>query len=276
MDIPGRPGIRLIAYLLLTLGAIPMVLPFIWMSSGAVKPLHETMRIPPTWFPEQVRLLNFVELFRQFPFGRYFANSVIVAAVVVASVLAVSAMAGYAFSKFRFPGRDVLFVMMLASLMVPFQVRMIPLYLMSVRFGLVDTLPGVIFPWLFDAFGIFLMRQFMQTIPNDLIEAARIDGAGELRIFWTVVLPLVRPALAALAIFVVVANWEEFLWPLIISSSDRSRTLPVGLHSFADQYMSYVHWQMAGALIAILPLIVAFFLFQRQFIQGIALTGMKQ
>lgn len=276
MDIPDRPGLKILAYLLLTLGAVPMVLPFLWMASAAVKPLAETMRIPPTWIPEEIRLTNFAELFRQFPFGRYFVNSLIVAAVVVAVVLIVSAMAGYAFSKFRFPGRDVLFILMLASLMVPFQVRMIPLYLMTVRFGLVDTLPGVIFPWLFDAFGIFLMRQFMQTIPNDLIEAARIDGAGEPRIFWTVVLPLVRPALAALAIFVVVANWEEFLWPLIISSSDRSRTLPVGLQSFADQYMSYVHWQMAGALIAIVPLIVVFFLFQRQFIQGIALTGMKQ
>ncbi|MDR7486072.1 MAG: carbohydrate ABC transporter permease [Armatimonadota bacterium] len=276
MDVPGRPAVRLLAYLLLTLGAIPTALPFLMMASGAVKPLPEIMRIPPTWLPEQIRWENFAELFRQFPFGRYFANSVIVAAVVVTSALVVSAMAGYAFSKFRFPGRDLLFIAMLASLMVPFQVRMIPLYLMSMRFGLVDTLPGVIFPWLFDAFGIFLMRQFMQTIPNDLMEAARIDGASEPRIFWTVVLPLVRPALAALAIFVVVANWEEFLWPLIISTSDRSRTLPVGLHSFADQYMTFVHWQMAGAMIAIVPLVVAFFLFQRQFIQGIALTGMKQ
>lgn len=276
MEIPDRPIIKLAAYLLLTLGAIPMVLPFIWMTAGAVKPLPEMMRIPPTWIPEQIRLMNFIELFQQFPFGRYFVNSLIVAAAVVVSVLVVSAMAGYAFSKFRFPGRDVLFVVMLASLMVPFQVRMIPLYLMSVRFGLVDTLPGVIYPWLFDAFGIFLMRQFMLSIPNDLIEAARMDGASEPRIFWVIVLPLVRPALAALGIFVVVANWEEFLWPLIISSSDRSRTLPVGLQSFADQYMSYPHWQMAGALLAVAPLIIAFFLFQRQFIQGIAMTGMKQ
>jgi multiple sugar transport system permease protein len=276
MDLPARPGIKLAAYVLLTLGAIPMVVPFVWMVSSAFKPLPEVMRIPPTWIPAQPTFANFVAIFQQLPFGRYLLNSVIVAAIVVAGVLVVSAMAGYAFSKFQFPGRDLLFILMLASLMVPFQVRMIPLYLISIRLGLVDTLVGVAFPWLFDAFGIFLMRQFIQTIPSELMEAARIDGAGELRIFGQIVLPLIKPALAALGIFTLVGNWEEFLWPLIVTSSDASRTIPVGLQRFSEQYMSNIHWQMAGAVVAVAPLIIAFFFFQRQFIQGITLSGLKQ
>lgn len=276
MDLPARPGVKLAAYVLLTVGAIPMLLPFVWMVNSAFKPLPEVMRIPPTWIPAHPTVANFVAIFRQLPFGRYFLNSVLVAVLVVGGVLVVSATAGYAFSKFRFPGRDLMFIAMLASLMVPFQVRMIPLYLISIKLRLTDSLLGVAFPWLFDAFGIFLMRQFMQTIPSELIEAARIDGAGELRIFWRIVVPLTKPALAALGIFTLVGNWEEFLWPLIVTSSDATRTIPVGLQRFSEQYMSNIHWQMAGAVVAVAPLLIAFFFFQRQFIQGIALTGLKQ
>lgn len=275
MDLPEYRWLKILTYILLTCGLVPMLLPFLWMVSSAFKTLPEVMQIPPTWLPKQPILENFVAVFTQFPFARYIFNSVAVAAIVVFGVTIVSAMAGYAFSKFTFPGRDVLFIAMLASLMVPFQVRMIPLYLMSIKFRLVDTIAGLSFPWLFDAFGIFLMRQFMQTIPTELIEAARIDGASEVRIFWTILLPLVRPALAALGIFTLVGNWEEFLWPLIVTTSDASRTIPVGLQRFSEQYMSNIHWQMAAATVAVTPLIIAFLLFQRQFIQGIALTGLK-
>lgn len=267
---------RALIYGLLAVAAVPMALPLVWMLSSALKPLPEVMVVPPTWIPRQPTFDNFVVVFTQLPFGRYLLNSVVVAAIVVVGVVVTSSMAGYAFAKFPFRGRELLFMAMLASLMVPFQVRMIPLYLMAIKLRLVNTLAGVSFPWLFDAFGIFLMRQFMRTIPTDLIEAARIDGASEPRIFFTIVLPLTRPALAALAIFTLVANWEEFLWPLIVTNSDASRTLPVGLQSFSDQYIANIHWQMAGATVAVAPLLVAFFVFQRQFIQGIALTGLKE
>ena len=267
--------VKALLYALLVAGAIPMVLPLAWMVSSALKPLHEVMVVPPTWIPREPTLDNFVVVFTQLPFGRYLFNSVVVAAVVVVGVVLTSSMAGYALAKFSFRGREALFMAMLASLMVPFQVRMIPLYLLAIKLNLVNTLAGVSFPWLFDAFGIFLMRQFMRTIPTDLIEAARIDGASEPRIFFRIVLPLTRPALAALGIFTLVANWEEFLWPLIVTNSDASRTLPVGLQSFSDQYIANIHWQMAGATVAVAPLLVAFLLFQRQFIQGIALTGLK-
>lgn len=275
MDLPGHPVVKALVYVSLILGSIPMLLPFAWMLSAAFKPLDEVIRVPPTWIPERPTLDNFLQGFSQFPFWRYFLNSVIVSGVVVLGVLFTSTTAGYAFAKFAFPGRDVLFVLFLASLMVPFQVRMIPLFLLTDRLGLADTLAGVAYPWLFDAFGVFLMRQFIRTIPDELVEAARIDGASEPRIFLTVILPLIRPALAALAIFTFVASWEEFLWPLIVSNSDRSRTLPVGLQVFNEQYGANIHWQMAVALIASLPMILLFLFFQRQFIRGIALTGLR-
>ncbi len=262
-------------YLILMAGSVGMLLPLVWMTSSAFKPLHEVMRIPPTWIPEEPTLDNFRAVFAQFPFGRYFLNSLITSSLITLSVVITSAMAGYALARFHFPGRDFLFVLILSSLMVPFQTRMIPLYQLAIRFHLQDTLLGVMFPWLVDAFGIFLMRQFMMTIPADLVDAARIDGASELRIFWTIMLPLVRPAIAALAIFTFLGSWEEFLWPLIITSSDVSRTIPVGLQFFSEQYGTNVHWQMAGALIAALPMLVVFFVLQRQIIEGIALTGMK-
>ena len=266
---------RLLVYALLGLGGVVMLLPLIWMTSAAFKPLPEVMRVPPTWIPEQPTLANFRAVFAQFPFPRYILNSLVVAAVVVLSTLVTSSMAGYALAKFDFPGRSVLFVAILASLMVPFQVRMIPLYQMVIRVGWQDTLQGVMFPWLVDAFGIFLMRQFIKVIPGELLDAARMDGASEWRIFWQIVLPLTKPALAALAIFTFLGNWEEFLWPLIVSSSDGSRTLPVGLQTFAEQYGTNTNYQMAGALIATLPVLALFFLLQKQFVEGIALSGMK-
>jgi multiple sugar transport system permease protein len=266
---------RTLVYALLIVGGIIMVVPFLWMFSAAFKPLAEVIRVPPTWIPERPLLDNFYVVWVEFKFFRYFANSVIVAAITVLFVLATSSMAGYALAKFDFGGKDLVFILILSSLMVPFQTRLIPLYRLTTDLGLADTLPGVIFPWIVDAFGIYLMRQFMLSIPSDLIEAARIDGAGELRIFFQIVIPLVKPALSALAILTLVVNWEEFLWPLVITNSDASRTLPVGLQAFAEQYAVNTHWQMAGAAIAILPMIVVFLIFQRHFIRGIAMTGLK-
>ncbi len=159
--------------------------------------------------------------------------------------------------------------------MVPFQSRMIPLYKMTLGLHINNSLFGVAFPWLVDAFGIFLLRQFMLSVPTDLIEAARMDGAGELRIFWRIVLPLTRPALATVAIFTFLSTWEEFLWPLIVTDDDHARTLPVGLQSFSEQYSTNIHWQMAGSLLATLPLLIGFVVFQRQIIAGIATSGLK-
>lgn len=262
-------------YLFLIMGSLVMLLPLVWMVSAAFKPLYEVMRIPPTWIPLEPTLDNFRAVFTQFPFPKYFLNSVIVVVVVTLSTVFTSLLAGFALAKYNFPGRGFIFILILSSLMVPFQVRMIPLYKMIVQFQWGDTLQAVIFPWLINAFGIFLMRQFMLSIPDELLDAARIDGASELRIFWQIAVPLTKPAISSLSIFIFFGNWEQFLWPLIVSSSSASRTIPVGLQAFSEQYSSHTHWQMAGALIATLPVIILFFILQKQFIQGITLTGMK-
>mgnify|MGYP000906750106 CR=1 FL=1 len=266
---------NIVIYLILIAGAVVMLLPLIWMVSASFKPLGEVMRTPPTWIPLQPTTNNYKEVFRQVAFAKYYFNSIIVAIVVIVSVLLTSSLAGYVFAKFEFPGKNLWFFLILSSLMIPFQARMIPLYRISVFMGINDTLFGVSFPWLVDAFGIFLLRQFMLTIPTELIEVARIDGASEPRIFCTIVLPNAKQALSALAIFTFAWNWEEFLWPLIISSSSASRTIPIGLQSFAEQYGSNVHWQMAGAVVAVVPLLIVFMILQKQFVEGIALTGIK-
>lgn len=266
---------RCLLYLGLAIGAGLMLLPLVWMLSAAFKPLAETLQVPPTWIPDHPTLDNFAALFDRFPFARYLINSVIVSTAVVCFVVTTSALAGYAFAKFRFTGQRVLFLIFLASLVVPFQSRMISLYELSLDMNVDNTLLGVIFPWIVDAFGIFLMRQYMLTIPDELIHAARVDGASELRIFWSVVLPLTKPALATVAIFAFLGSWEEFLWPLIVTNDDSARTLPVGLQTFSSLYSSQIQYQMAGAVIATLPMIIAFALFQRQIIAGIAMSGLK-
>jgi len=215
-------------------------------------------------------------VFRQQPlFGRYFLNSVVVALCTVVSVLFTSTLAGYAFAKFSFPGKRILFLFVLSTMMIPFQIRMVPLYIMVNSWKLSDTYTGLILPGLVDAFGIFLMRQFIASIPNDLIDAARIDGASEPGIFLRMILPLVQPALSALAIFTLIGNWEAFLWPLLITNKEYMRTLPIGLASFSGRYLSRFDLQMAASTIAILPMIVMFFVLQRRFIQGVTLTGLK-
>lgn len=265
----------LLAYIILIAGAVVMLLPLFWMVSAAFKPLDEIIRTPPTWIPIHPTLANFQGAFQQFPFARYMWNSIWTTFIIVTTVLVTSATGGYALSKFQFPGRDVIFIVLLSSLMIPFQSRMIPLYQMMVKLHLVNTYTGVVFPFLFDAMGIFLMRQFMLGLPDELSEAARIDGANEGVVFMRVVLPQVKPALSALAIFTFSWVWEEFLWPIIITNSDATRTVPVGLQYFAEQYGTRIDLQMAGALLAVLPVLVVFLILQRQFVEGITMTGLK-
>lgn len=263
-------------YVVLIIGAMIMLLPFVWMLSASSKSLSEVLQIPPTFIPKSLTLKNYQEVFTQQPlFGRFFINSVIVAAVTVVSVLVTSALAGYAFAKFQFPGKNLLFVLFLSSMMIPFQVRMVPLYVMVSDWKLTDSYAGLILPGLVEAFGIFLMRQFIASIPNDLIDAARIDGASEPRIVLQILLPLLRPALSALAIFTLIGNWEAFLWPLLVTNTEAMRTLPIGLALFAGRYVERFDLEMAAATIAIAPMVLVFFILQRRFIEGITLTGIK-
>ena len=262
-------------YLLLLVGAVTMLTPLAWMVLASFKTLPEILAFPPTFLPEQVNLDNYRAVFDTADFVRYFLNSVVIAAISVASVLITSSMAGYAFAKFSFPGRDVLFVVVLATLMIPFQVRVIPLYVLASDLHLLNTYAGMVMPTLVDAFGIFLMRQYMLSIPSELIESARVDGAGEFRIFVQIMLPLARPALSALTIFTLVVSWESFLWPLLVASSPEMYTLPLGLAQFAGRFVDRTDLQMAAATLTVLPLLIAFLVMQKRFIEGMATTGMK-
>ena len=262
-------------YGLLSAGAVVMMAPLIWMVLASSKTLPEILKVPPTLLPEALRLDNYRTVLGDTQFVRYFFNSVIVAAITIASVLITSSMAGYAFAKFEFPGRNVIFALVLATLMIPFQVRVIPLYVLANDLHLLDTYAGLVLPGLVDAFGIFLMRQFLQSIPSELLDAARVDGASEVTIFVRIVLPLAKPALSALAIFTLVASWESFLWPLLVISSPDKFTLPLGLAQFAGRYVTRVDLQMAAATLTILPLLIVFLFMQRRFIEGMATAGLK-
>lgn len=264
-----------IRYGLLSIGGIVVIAPLIWMVLASFKTLPEILKVPPTLLPGAIRFDNYVTVLRDTEFVRYFFNSVFVSSITVASVLVTSSMAGYAFAKFEFPGRNVMFVLVLATLMIPFQVRVIPLYVLANDLHLLDTYAGLVLPGLVDAFGIFLMRQYLQSIPSELLDAARVDGASEIKIFFKIVLPLAKPALSALAIFTLVASWESFLWPLLVVSSPDKYTLPLGLAQFSGRFITRVDLQMAASALTILPLLVVFLVMQRRFIEGMATAGMK-
>jgi len=260
---------------LLVLGGIIMLVPFIWMVSTAFKPPPEIISYPPTFIPKKPTLQYFQEIFTKLNFGRFFFNSLYIASLVTVIALFTSSFVGYVFSKFSFRGKEIIFLLILSTMMIPFPVVMIPLYLMIVRFGWMDKHLSLIVPFFYSTFGIFLMRQFTSTIPDELREAARIDGCPEFRIYWNIILPQCRPALAALGIFTFMWNWDSFVWPLIVLQSEATFTLPMGLAMFSQQWWTNYGLVMAGATITVTPVLVVFLLMQRQFIQGIVLTGLK-
>jgi multiple sugar transport system permease protein len=263
-------------YLLLLGGLVLVVGPFIWMVLGSFKPQPEFLRFPPTWIPEAPTLDNYRRLFDFLDFQRFFTNSLVVAVAVTAGNLVFCSMGGYALAKLRFFGRDKLFVLVLATMMVPGSVTLIPLFVLMSLMGLVNSYGGLILPFLASAYGVFLMRQFMLGVPDELLEAARIDGASELRIFWQVVFPISTPALATLGILIFLGSWNGFLWPLIIATDDALYTLPVALATFATgQYQADHGLLMAGSLVIVLPVLIVFILLQRLFTEGIATTGIK-
>ena len=266
-----------LALVVLSVLGIFWLLPFLWMVANSLKSLAEIYAFPPTFFPEQLRWWNYPDAWNAVPFGRFFANSVIVSVGTTVAVLLTSSMAGYSFARLRYPGRDKIFLAYLATMMVPFPVLIIPLFILMGQLRLVDTLIGLILPAAFSAWGTFLMRQFMLSIPRELEEAARVDGAGYWRIFAQIVLPLCTPVLATLGIFTFLGSWNEFLWPLIMISSVQNKTLPLGLTTFQAQAAIETPWHlvMAAATFSILPVLVVFVLGQRYYVRGIATTGVK-
>ena len=271
----GKNGGIAAAYLILSFFAIVMIFPFLWMLSSSFKDVSQIFKMK--FFPSAPTLDNYTYiLFSEgSKFPQWFLNSGIVAISTTASVLFFDSLLGYTLSKFRFPGKKIIFLLIVSTLMIPTEMLVIPWYsiIRAMKWG--NTYWAIMFPGMISAFGIYLMRQFMSTIPDDLIDAARVDGMGELRIFFTVVLPLVTPALATLAIFNFIGNWNAFLWPLIAASKPRMFTLPVGLANFSGEAGSDWHYIMTGAAVAMLPLVVIFLFFQKQIVKGIAMTGLK-
>jgi multiple sugar transport system permease protein len=263
-------------YAVLGLGLLIVVGPFIWMALASVKPEAEIRAVPPTWLPQTPTLDNFRELFTRLDFPLYFFNSTLVALLVTAGNLVFCSLLGYALAKLNFPGRKALFLVVLGMLMVPGMVTFVPQFVLVSNMGLANSYAGLVLPFLAGPFGVFLMRQFLMSIPDDLIEAARVDGAGEWRIFWRIVLPLCRPALATLGILTFLGAWNSFLWPLVVATTEDKYTLPVALALYSvGQNRTDFGLLLAGAVVVVLPVLIVFLILQRHFLRGIATTGLK-
>lgn len=259
---------------LLAFGAVLTAFPFFWMLTTSLKPLIESYNYPPTVFPTSPTLDSYTSLFSDFDFGRYLLNTIVVVLISFVGLLFV-AMAGYAFAKFRFRGKGFLFLLVLSTLMVPIQVTMIPTYLILNSVQLTNTLVGIALPTLVSAYNIFLFRQFMTTIPDELLEAARLDGAGELRILFSIVLPLSKPILAVGAVLTFISAWNSFIWPLIIANDQLNYTLSVGISLLNKQLLINPPLQMAGASVMVIPIMIVFVLFQRYIVRGFTMSGLR-
>jgi multiple sugar transport system permease protein len=265
-----------LALLVLLVGAVSMVLPLVWMISTSFKNLAEANAFPPQWIPSQFRWSNYEEIFTRVPFARFIYNSFKITLLGVVGQLLTTSMAGFAFARLRFRGRDVLFLILLATLMVPPQVTLVPQYLIFRELGWINSHLALILPfWFGGAFGTFLMRQFFLTIPQDLVDAARLDGCTPFRMYWQIFLPLSVPALATLAVFVFLARWNDLLGPLIFLNDTEKMTVTIGITYFVGQYYADTPLVMAASFISILPTIAIFVIAQRYFVRGVILSGLK-
>ena len=263
-------------YAVMVAGLVLVVIPFVWMLLSSFKPEAEVRALPPTWWPETITTENYSQLFTKLDFPRFFLNSAIVAVAVAAGNMVFCSMLGYALAKLDFPGKRAVFAVVLGTLMVPGVVTFVPLFVLTTNVGLTNTLPGMILPFLAGPFGVFLMRQFIASLPDELIQAARIDGAGELRIFFSIILPLCGPAVATLGVLTFLTSWNNFLWPLVVATSEDKYTLPVALALYAvGQNATKYGLLLAGSVVVVIPVLVVFLVLQRRIMQGIAMTGIK-
>jgi multiple sugar transport system permease protein len=266
---------RVLVYVLLALAAFVCLLPYYWMVSSALKTEANIFRLPIQWFPNPINWMSFVKGWQAQNFPRYFLNSFFISISITVGTLVFASMAGYSLAKFRYPGRNLFFIIILSTMMLPLEVTMVPLFLLIKNFSWQNTSTGLIVPFLVEGFGVFLMRQFILGIPRDLLEAARIDGASEFRIYAQIVMPLCTPALAALGVFTFREAWDMYIWPLILISKDDLRTVPLGISLFMGNYGTAWDQLMAIATVGTIPMILLFFLLQRSFIKGITMTGIK-
>ena len=273
----ARPS-RILMHLVVASGAIFMMLPFFWMLSAAVKRREDIFVLPPVWIPQDILWGNFVEVWTRAPMAQAYVNSLKIAGTVTVFTLLTSSLAAYAFAKIEFPGKRISFATLMATIMIPSQATLIPVFILMSRLGWVDThWPLIVPPALTNAFGVFLLRQFFMGVPDDLIDAARIDGANPFQIYLRVAIPIVRPALMTLAIFTFLGNWNAFLTPLIYINSKELWTVPLLISNFQDAYGVETEWGllMAASSLALVPVLIVYVFAQRSFIEGVALTGLK-
>ncbi len=266
---------RVLLYALLVLGAVLALLPMVWMVSASLMPSGEASTLPPHFFPTTVTFAHYSDLFTRLSLGRYLLNSAFVALVVTSASLFVNSMAGYAFAKLRFRGRDRLFRLLSMGLVLPTQVAMLPLFLLMKNLHLINTYWGVIIPGLASIFGIFLVRQYALAIPDEMLDAARVDGASEFRIFWSIVVPGIVPILATLSIWTFLATWNDFMWPLIVLSDETHYTLPVALANLSGEHVQDTELMMAGSVLTVIPVMLVFLFLQRYYIQGVMAGSVK-
>ncbi|ASZ07640.1 MULTISPECIES: carbohydrate ABC transporter permease [Enterococcus] len=273
-ELQSNRRVKFVMGLVLTIGALVWMLPFIWMLLSSLKTDMEIMQFPPRIFPEKASLDNFIELFNAFDFTTYLKNTLIVVAFSFLGMI-FNAMAGFGFAKYKFKGREPLFYLVLATMMIPGQVTMIPVYLIMNSMNLTNTMPGIVLPGLVGAYGIFLFRQFMSAISNELLEAARLDGASEWFIFTRIILPISKPVLAVQGIATFIGGWNSFLWPLIMASDEKYYTLSVGLQLLKGQYANNYALQMAGSAFMVVPIIIIFMFLQKYILDGYNVSGNK-
>lgn len=280
-DSPRRRGKRPAGghwwvYLILTVGLVAVISPFIWMLVSSIKPSGEIMQVPPTWLPSRATLENYQLLFQTLHIPTYLLNSVLVATVVTLGNIVFCSMAGYALAKIDFAGRRLVLFLVLGILMVPGMVTFVPLFILVSNLGLTNTYAGLILPFLAGPIGIFLMRQFISGLPDELIDAARVDGAGEFRIFARIIMPLCGPAIATLGILTFLGSWNSFLWPLVVAQTEDKYTLPVALAVYSiGQNATEYGLLLSGAVVIVVPMLLVFLALQRYFVHGIATTGIK-
>ena len=262
-------------HVVLVLGALVTLTPLLWMVSASFMSPGESNSFPPRLLPQVPTLQNYVDLFTRLNLARYLLNSALVAVSATIISLIINSMAGYAFAKLRFAGRERVFHILLAALVIPGQVGMQPLFLMLRAMGLVITMAGVVVPFMAGIFGIFMIRQYALSIPDDLLDAARVDGAGEYRIFWNIVIPVIQPILVTLAVFTFLSAWNDFMWPLIVLSDDAKYTLPVALASLSGEHVQDTGLMMAGSVLTVLPVVALFIVLQRAYIRGVMMGSVK-
>lgn len=269
-----RPSRIALHIVLLTVGIIFM-LPFVWSISTSLKPMSDLFQVKPSLIPSEIRWQNYRDVFDSVPFLRFYFNSVVVTIARTVGQVAIASVAAFAFSQLRFPGRDALFFVLLAGLMVPDQVLIVPRFVLMREFGWLDTYQGLIIPLIFSSFGVFMIRQYMLGIPRDFFEAATLEGANPFQVYRHIYLPLTQPALAAFGFLALLASWNEFLWALTVTSSTDMRVLPVGIALFQGQFFTNTAVLLAAANMATFPLLIVFLFFQKRLVEGVALSGLK-